>query len=622
MVKLAGDPEHPITRGFLCYRTNQFLGRQYSPERLTTPLLRKHGVLTPVDWPEALDFVAACLERIKREFGPAAIFHYRSGGSLGILKLLSDYFFELYGPVTIKRGDICSGAGEAAQELDFGISDSSHPQTLLESRQILLWGKNVHTSSPHLIPLLKAAQARGAELVLIDPVSHAGRRLADRYYSVAPGGDLALALAIARLVFERGYADPSGPSYCDHWQEFRALAESRSVEEWCKEADVATSCASDLAERLGPGKPCAILVGWGMGRRSNGGAIVRALDALGAITGNLGIAGGGVSFYFQRRRAFQTSFLRGLEVAPRSIPEPCFGAQILAQRDPPLRALWVTAGNPVAMLPDSETNARAIASLELSVVVDVFLTDTARAANVVLPTTTLLEEDDVVGAYGHPYLGASRPVVPGPPEVRSDLQIIQGIAERVGLGRALAGSAREWKRRFVEGDAGSPPLTLEALEAAPQADPGAERVLFAGRRFPTRTGRVQLLTRLPAAATEPDPDFPLMLHALSTPRSQSSQWAHQPPSILEASVHPSAARAIVDGQRAWLESRLGSIEVIVRHDPQQRPDVVVVPKGGHLHLAACANRLIAAKLTDIGEGGALYEQRVRLVPLTTAIESL
>jgi anaerobic selenocysteine-containing dehydrogenase len=613
VIKLGGDPDHPFTRGFLCYRTNQYLERQYSAERLTSPLLRKQGQLVPVSWEEALDHVAEALLRIRRESGPAAIFHYRSGGSLGILKVLSDYFFELFGPVTLKRGDICSGAGEAAQELDFGVSDSTDPAALLHARHVILWGKNLHTSSPHLIPVLKEAMARGTELVLIDPVAHAGQRLAHRYHQIAPGGDFALALAVARVIFERGHVDPDAGSYCDHLDEFRALSESRSLEAWCREADVAPSVAEDLAHRLGAGKPCAILVGWGMGRRSNGGAIVRALDALSAVSGNIGIPGGGASFYFQRRKAFETSFVKGLAAAPRSIAEPRFGSEIANLRDPPIRALWVTAGNPVAMLPDSETSASAIARLDLSVVVDTFLTDTARVSSVVLPTTTLLEDDDVLGSYGHAMLGVSRPVVPAPDGVKTDLEIIQALAARVGLASELSGTHRDWKRRLVEPRLEPFGIRLEHLEAAPVRNPLAPKVVFADRRFQTPTGRVNLLTAAPPAATQADPAYPLSLLALSTPKSQSSQWAHEPPDILEATVHPDAAAGLPDGSRALLESRLGTLAVLVKHDASQRRDVVLLPKGGHHHRRACANSLVEARLTDIGEGGALYEQAVRLV---------
>ena len=120
-----------------------------------------------------------------------------------------------------------------------------------------------------------------------------------------------------------------------------------------------------------------------MGRRMNGSGIVRALDALSGVSGNLGIPGGGVSFYFKRRGAFDTSFLK--KNPPRTISEPLLGPGILEAKDPPIRAVWVTAGNPVAMLPESGTVARALETRELVVVVDPFLTDTGRRAHFVLP---------------------------------------------------------------------------------------------------------------------------------------------------------------------------------------------------------------------------------------------
>ncbi len=613
IVKLGGDPEHPITRGFLCHRTNQYLRRQYSPERLHTPLMRKGGELTPVSWPEAMDACAAALQRIKDRDGPAAIFHYRSGGSLGMLKMLADYFFELFGPVTIKRGDICNGAGEAAQELDFGVSDSSDPSLLVEARHLLLWGKNVHTSSPHLIPLIHDAKSRGAQVVLIDPVAHAGTRLSDRYYQPAPGGDLALARGVAPALFDRNGFDPSAPDYCDHWEAFRALVHSKSLDDWCRDADVLPDHAVDLAARLAD-RPCAVLVGWAMARRTNGGAIVRALDALAAISGNLGVAGGGVYYGFPRRRPFDTSFIKGLACAPRSIPEPYFARGLAALRDPPIRALWVTAANPVAMLPESRASAEAIRQLELSVVVDQFLTDTARCAEIVLPAKTMLEEDDLIGSYGHPYFGVGRAVVDAPAGVRSDLEIMQELALRLGLGDALAGSPRQWSERLLGASVREAGVTLESLASARfRRNPRAPRVLFHDRRFPTPTGRVNLITALPPARAEPDAAFPLRLLALSTPKSQSSQWIDEAPPMLEATVHPSAT-ACADGQVARVESSLGSMLMIIKHDPNQRRDVVIVPKGGHLVLDACANALVGAALTDIGEGGALYEQPVRIVP--------
>src|SRR5258708_18464600 len=233
VTRIAGDKEHPVTRGFLCYRTSQFLATQRSPDRLTSPLLRKNGELKPVGWDEAMDFAAAQLERIKRESGPAAIFHYRSGGSLGMLKLLTERFFEAYGPCTAKSGDICSGGGDAAQLTDFGVEDSNDLFDLHHAKHVLLWGKNLHVSSPHTLPVLMEARRNGTRLVLIDPVRHRTADSCERYLQVKPGADFALALAVARVLFERGWTDPKAAEYCDHLDAFRALAFSMRPDDWC-----------------------------------------------------------------------------------------------------------------------------------------------------------------------------------------------------------------------------------------------------------------------------------------------------------------------------------------------------------------------------------------------------
>jgi anaerobic selenocysteine-containing dehydrogenase len=613
VVRLAGDPDHPVTRGFLCWRTNHFLPVQYAPERLTQPLLRVGDLHVPISWDEALDVAAKKLGTIRRESGPSAIFHYRSGGSLGMLKMLTDWFFELFGPVTVKRGDICSGAGEAAQEADFGACDSHDLNDLLNARHVLLWGKNVFVSSPHTIPVLRDARARGARLALVDPVRHRTAELCERFWQPRPGGDFALAMAVGRLLFERGVVSDGAAARCDNLPAFRALAFARDVAAWCADADVPAAAAEDLAARLSDG-PTAILVGWGMGRRSNGGAIVRALDALSALSGNLGVSGGGVSYYFRRRGAFDTSFIRGVEAAPRTILEPLFGREILAANDPPVRAVWITAGNPVTMLPESQTTVEALRTREFVVVVDSFMTDTARLAHLVLPTTTLLEADDLLGAYGHHHLGVARPVAAPPDGVRSDLEIIQGLAARVGLGHDLQGTAREWKARLISEKAAARGVTLEALEAGPVRNPLAERVLFEDGRVPTPTGRVNLLTEAPAELARPAA-FPLALLSLSTDRAQSSQWSARFIGPTVCTVHPdvAAAAGLADGDLGHLQSEVGEIAVRVRCDPSQRRDVALVPKGGHLRDGRCANALVRARTTDIGEGGALYDEGVRLV---------
>ena len=615
LVALGGDPDHPVTKGFLCSRTSRFPEMQNGPLRLTTPLLRRNGALSRATWEEALGFVADRLLAIRGESGPAAILHYRSGGSLGLVKSVVDYFFELLGPVTVKRGDICSGAGDAAQETDFGDEESHDVFDLLNAKTVILWGKNVAVSNVHLQPVLREAKRKGTRVILVDPVRHRSERLADQTILPRPGGDFDLAMGVAARLFETGTTDSAAPSYCDHFDAFRALALSRPAAAWAEAAGIRVDEVDVLASALAD-RPCSIQVGWGMGRRMNGSAIVRALDALGAVSGNLGIPGGGVSFYYKRRGAFDTSFLK--KNPPRTIAEPLLGEGILSAQDPPVRAVWVTAGNPVSMLPDSATVARALETRELVVVVDPFLTDTARRATVVFPTTTLVEDDDLLGAYGNHWLGSSTPVVAPPPGVGTDLQIIQALAEKIDartasseekISEKVRGTAREWKERLLARVA---PLgvTVDSLERASIRNPFAEKVLFERRKFATPSGRVNLIFEAPVSPPE-EPGFPLWLFSNSTEQSQSSQWSIPEPDLLQATCHPSAANGFSDGDVVRLESAIGSMRVRLRFDPAQRSDVVIVPKGGNYDRGNSANVLIRARLTDAGEGAAYLDCRVR-----------
>ncbi len=617
LVRLAGDPAHPVTKGFLCYRTSHFPERQNRADRITRPLLKDGDGFREVSWGEALSFVAGKLVTIRRESGPAAILHYRSGGSLGMLKLVVDYFFELFGPVSVKRGDICSGAGDAAQETDFGEEESHDLFDLLNAKHILLWGKNPYVSNVHLVPVLLDAKKRGARITLIDPVRHKGANLANHTILVKPGADFALAMAVASRLFESGRIDPAAASYTDHFDTFSSLVASRSAAEWTADADVAPADVDHLADALAD-KPCAIQVGWGMGRRTNGSGIVRALDALCAVSGNLGIPGGGVSFYFKRRGAFDTSFLK--KEWPRTLCEPILGEEILAAQDPPIRAVWITAGNPVAMLPDSTTVARALETREFVVVVDSFLTDTARRATLVLPTTTLVEDDDLVGAYGHHWIAASTPALAPPGECLSDLEIVQRLAAAIdahtnangnGIARHLAGTPREWKSRML-GKVAPFGITAEGLEKKAVKNPLVSDVLFADRKFPTSTGRMNLVSEEPARPAEEE-GFPLWLFSSSTEKAQSSQWSGPEPDIVTATCHPDAAPGFADGERVFLESAIGRIAVLLKLDAAQRKDTVLVPKGGHYDKGTSANALIRARLTDAGEGAAYLDCKVRVV---------
>jgi anaerobic selenocysteine-containing dehydrogenase len=619
VTKLDGDPEHPVTKGFLCFRTSRFLELMASSTRVAQPMVRRQGRLEPATWEAALSLIAKRLTAVRDESGPEAIFHYRSGGSLGILKHMSDLFFDQFGPCTTKSGDVCSGAGESAQLKDFGTSDSNDLFDLLNSKHIVLWGKNPKVSNVHLVPVLLDAKKGGAEVVSIDPLHHKSSSLADCSMQLRPGGDYELAMGVARVLFDNDQVDPGARDYCDNFDAYRALVHEREVEEWARRADVSEAELRQLAGRFADG-PTAILVGWGMQRRQCGGAIVRALDALCAISGNLFRSGGGVSFYFARRKAFRP-FSSAVK-QPRTIREPLLGEDMLAAKNPAIRFLWVTAGNPVSMLPDSKAVVKAVEQTEFVVVADCLMTDTARRADVVLPVPTLLEDSDVLGSYGHHWIAESQPVVAAPVGVRHEVRIYQDLAKRVGLSEYPQTSIDQLKRMALSPAAGQG-AGLDSLRRSGAArSPLATPLLFADGRVQTKNGRVQLIDQAPgdvqvsAPPEAADGSEPLWLFSNSTEKSQGSQWVGKGlGSRAWIKTHPDALPGSAPGAIVRVRSASGEIEAELLHDPLQRRDVAIMPKGGHFDRGHSANTLIAARATDIGLGAAYLDCLVRIGPL-------
>ncbi|MBI4879321.1 MAG: molybdopterin-dependent oxidoreductase [Planctomycetes bacterium] len=615
VIRLSGDPAHPITRGFLCFRVGQrYLGRLASPERLNTPLRRENGRFAAMGWDEALDLIAERLRRIRDESGAAAVLHLQGGGSLGMLKNLNTLFFRLFGGATETCGDVCDGAGSFANMEDLGACDANGREDLCRARGVLLWGRNVVSSSPHTAPLLQQARKSGAALWLIDPLPHATRRLVDRFLQPRPGGDAALALGAARAVLDQGLQDRDVARYSENLAEFQALVRSRSVAGWCAEADLEESAAFDLARFMVERAPVTSILGWGLQRRGNGATQVRAITALHALTGNIGREGACAWFTTPRRRPFDLSCIQDLAAAvPRRLLMPLLGQEILAAKAPPIRAVVVDNCNPVATLPDSTGVAQALASREFVVAIDPFLTDTARAAHVVLPCTMMLEEADLVGSYGHHYVSACQPVAERLAGTLSDLEIYQALAARLGFGERLAGTPEEWCERLLARLKEDGIGRADLLERA-RLDPRAPAVAFAGRRFATPSCKFRFLTEHRAPPPS-DPEFPLLLCSVSSRRWQTSQLTaaeEGEEGPLTATVHPDAAAGVPDGGEALLESRGAALRVVVRHDADFRRDTVLAPRARSLQLGRCVNALIRPRLTDHGEGCDYYDEGVRL----------
>ena len=224
---ISGDPQHPITRGTLCYRVRKHLDRLAAPDRLRGPRLKTPNGWVDVGWDEALDLAANKLAAALAEHGPPSVVFVGGGGSLGLSKELMRHFFCSLGPVTTVSGGLCGEAGEAAQEEDFGAAACHDYTDLAHAGAVVLWGKNFVETGAHLLRFVQQARERGATVVLVEPRRSETARHVDRVITVAPGGDGALALAALRLLADRGQLEDT--QRAENFQAFEQVLDRKSV---------------------------------------------------------------------------------------------------------------------------------------------------------------------------------------------------------------------------------------------------------------------------------------------------------------------------------------------------------------------------------------------------------
>jgi anaerobic selenocysteine-containing dehydrogenase len=608
--RIRGDPEHPVTAGFVCQRIHRHPRRLIHPDRITRPLLRTDDGFEASDWDTALDRVAARLRQALQKWGPPAVVHVQGGGSMGLRKELAGHFFHSLGPVTTLLGGVCDNCGKEAQRRDFGGLRSHDYADVENAQAVVLWGRNPAVTGVHLVPFLRRVRKRNRPVVLVDVLYTETARHVDRIIRVAPASDGFLALAVLRLLYDRGELDPGAIERTENFADFERMltGPDMGVEALVHRADCPVGQVEYLADLYARHKPVASWIGWGLQRRRQGGRAIRCIDALCMLSGNVGIEGGGANFSPWRKRGLDTSMLA--PPSGRQLSVPRFGAELEALAAPPAGFVWINGANPVCQYADSTRVARALRQVSTVVVADAFFTDTAECADVILPVTLMLEEvEDVVGSFGHHWVSRARKAVDPPEGVREDLWILRELNRRLG--------------RPEDPILEDPSATLKKMtepwfgdsDEIRRKNPFHEAVPFKDR-FDTPTGRMNLVTDPPEGLSG-NQDYPLVFMTNKPRRSEHSQlFEDEQARPADCFVHPDApgCQDLTDDQPARLESPLGGIRVVVHLDRALRKDVCVVRVGGWLRFGRAVNALVAGEPTDMGEGTAFYDQRVRLVP--------
>jgi len=626
VVRVKGDPSHPLTKGITCGKARRHVDRANDPRRLLRPIERKDGTWRAITWEHALDTISERLLGIRDEYGSTAVLHHDVCGSEGLLGNLSKRFFNAFGGVTSPEGDVCWGSGYAAQSYDFGEPGMHDWADLENSRCIILWGRDPAVTHVHVLPYIMKARARGARVLAINPAAvHIPGGL-DLHLAPRPGTDGALALAMAHQIIEDGMIDQG--FLRDHvvgFQDFRDMVREYPPERAARISDVSVQGIREASRLYGKGRPSAILLGYGLQRYSNGGQTIRAIDALAAITGNVGVPGGGAS-YGHRGWKGMFSDITGADLASerRRLPWPRLASAILEAQDPPIKAIIVTRSNPVNQLAGTSRVIEAFRHVDFVVVADFYLTCTAQEADLVLPVASLFEQEDVVFNSWNPYIALAPQLVDPPGDARSDASIFCQLARNMGLSRFGPYEPR-WHLEEALRPAAPLGITLEALKEGPVKNPRVGPVAWEHRCFPTPSGKYELYSeRALAAGLDPLPAYNaprehpggslgerFPLHFMTSHRREclNSQFANFPVGQRESQglaveIHPVAARArdIAHGDPVRVFNDRGAIAGTAILTQDLREDMVRVRQGGWHQKGEGVNLLTGEQDSDMGLG--------------------
>jgi anaerobic selenocysteine-containing dehydrogenase len=565
-------------------------------------------------------------------------------------------FWRFYGGCTTTYGDLCWPAGLEAARLTLGENKHSAPWDIANAKLIVMWGKNAADTNLHQMQFVEDSLENGGKLVVVDPRRNETSERADLLIQPRPGTDGALALAVARRLMDVGGIDQDFVRQHVHgFEEFRSSLNGFTSDRAAEITDVPVEYIDRFADMLANTKPVTICPGFGMQRYTNSGQTMRSLLTLLAITGNIGKPGAGWVYANLQSHIFD-AVKDPIGFYPPDVPDgvvrvsistAVLGRQMLATRDPPLRMAWVERGNPVSQNPESAAVMEAFRKLEFRVVVEQFMTDTAREADLILPAKSMFEQTDVIGAYWHPYLQLKQKVIEPPGEVKPESEIYRLLAQRFGLAEAeLAGrfpgpsdaEVEEFLSAKLEPFNG---LSLDQLRQGPVLPPDHQEIAFSDLTFPTPSGKIELFSSQAVARwgvdalptyVEPEestrsatllatkfslnlitPNTKNRIHSQFNNLSMIGQFGDSP----LASLNPvdAAPRSIADGGRVRIYNDRGVLELIARLDNGIKAGCVYVTNGWWLSTGGAVNLCSLGRETDMGYGPAFHDVLVEIEPI-------
>lgn len=654
IIKVDGDPEHPITRGHICVKAKTYVQRTYHKDRIKYPLLRtgKRGEaeFERISWDDAYDFIIDKLQYCKKKWGVESIVEYTYSGNREFLaKAISGRFLNLIGASKLV-GSFCILSGIAGSTFTTG---TQHVQSIeiwsKKAEVIMIVGHNSSFTNVHSLPFIWEALERGAYLIVIDPYLTPIATKADLFLQPRPGTDAAMVLAMINYIVKRDLHDKEFISKYTHgFDELMKETSQWTLEKAAEVTGVEPEKIAKVAE-IYASYHSHMECGGGHQRYTNGHQTQRAYTCLAAICGHIGKEGAtcnyfGLSAYKGFLNFDKVMYPRGAphqSLKRRLINISAFGSALRKAKDPPIKGVISWRGGLISQQPDVNRMIRAIKKLELFVSTELFMTDDTDWADLVLPAGDIFEEWGIHPSYWHPYLQIQRPVIEPLYEAKPNIDIWCELGRRMGYERFFPEeySGLDWLKEFLPEHFNlNNALDFNGPIRLPEKY--HPRVPWEDMEFDTPTGKIELystgmvkrakkfpgewhpvpLFYEPVESPVSRPDlykkYPLMLISQHASYRTHCQWFNieeiqeidGPPSIF-INEKDATERGIKVGDRVRVFNERGEISVIAKLTNRIKPGVCEINSGIWVKSKGSANVLLGEFVggpRDVGDG-IMYE---------------
>ena len=475
IIKIEGDKEHPYTKGFICKKGLAHLKRLNHSKRIYKPLIKINDKWKEIEFDEAINIMVKKLSYYKTKFGSKSILYYEQYGNGTVLKSIGEKFFNFYGGVSLSKGGPCWSAGIAAQKLDFGDSRSHSLEDMLNSKNIFVWGKNPANTTIHTMQMIKMAKEKGSKIIVIDPIETATAKLADKYIKIKANGDKALALAMGQIIIKNKlYDEKYIKLYVNGFEEYKSYILSLNIKDLSKECGVDISTIEELV-KLYCQKYSTILLGFGMQKYKNGGMTIRLIDALGAITGQIGFSGGGVNYAnkvypkilntdpydsekFSSNRYYYTNEISEF-IEKCNLGNTYYKNDIFINHEDdkgdyelniPIKMAIITKSNLLNQLANINNLKRALSKVEFKVCFDMFITDTVKECDLFIPVTSQLESEDLLfSSMMNPYLVYNEKILEPQEKLMDEYYFFMEVAKRLKMSNYPIVTKKEYLEKVI-----------------------------------------------------------------------------------------------------------------------------------------------------------------------------